>query len=177
MNTTLPIKHTEEFEIKDLDIQTLRERIQKRTSLKFIESTDIIERKNIIDDFKNPEDLFYFIKKGNNIYLKYSYSFHWSFISVILATIVYLMTIPAHMMLYTTAIVWLVGFFGNRLYKVNQLNRKIRKVIITGQREAKGNAVSEEQQKWIDASDKCPACGYAITPQDNLCPDCGLNLS
>ncbi len=37
--------------------------------------------------------------------------------------------------------------------------------------------ISEEQQKWIENPDICPACGTELTEFDNFCPECKLNLS
>jgi hypothetical protein len=36
--------------------------------------------------------------------------------------------------------------------------------------------ISEEQLGWMHTADVCPACGYAVEKQMNVCPDCGLTL-
>ncbi len=36
--------------------------------------------------------------------------------------------------------------------------------------------LSDEQKKWIENQQLCPACGCKIIVYDKFCPDCGLNL-
>jgi len=36
--------------------------------------------------------------------------------------------------------------------------------------------ISDEQLKWINQNDLCPACGEQLTEYDSFCPECGLNL-
>ena len=35
---------------------------------------------------------------------------------------------------------------------------------------------SEEQKKWLNDKNRCPACGYYLSEIDLSCPECGLHL-
>ncbi|MBN2892773.1 MAG: hypothetical protein JXL97_12970 [Bacteroidales bacterium] len=41
----------------------------------------------------------------------------------------------------------------------------------------KPETLSEEQKRWMDNPDLCPACGTELIVYDKFCPECGLSLS
>lgn len=68
-----------------------------------------------------------------------------------------------------------VFYMANVIFISSYINRKINKALtlIGYNRE---EIFNNEQQEWLQNTNKCSACGQAITINHILCPSCGLKI-
>ncbi len=79
--------------------------------------------------------------------------------------------------LWFSAIFTLIFFTTNVLYIENGIQKLLKSTSLFQSIDNRPEErFSEEQLKWMNNTNKCPACGEDLQPYDQNCPECGLRL-
>jgi hypothetical protein len=79
--------------------------------------------------------------------------------------------------LWFSAIFTLIFFTINVLYIENGIQKLLKSNSLFKNIDMQAEEqFSKEQLKWMNDTNKCPACGEDLQPYDQNCPECGLRL-
>ncbi|OQY01759.1 MAG: hypothetical protein B6I20_07435 [Bacteroidetes bacterium 4572_117] len=119
------------------------------------------------------------IKKDERIFVEYDIDL----MPLIKATIILIVLTAFFSSFGMTVFLWfsfissLIFYFANLLFVDNFIKKTIKSAYLYLQLNPYlQDGFTDEQRKWLNDKNRCPACGEEITIYDLNCPDCGLKL-